>query len=298
MKVLIYGATGSQQFPVIEALKKKKAELYAATQSEANFSKLAEAGATPVKADLQDGKKIMEITKGMDAISFLIPVSIANPRDAWQFAKNAIDAAKECKVKMFVWNTSGYMLPVRIGNQAVDVKIDVKEYLENSGVPYTIIEPPVYAENLTAPFTINYIRNERKVAYPTPEQMPIGWIATQDVAAIVAEALYKPHLAGQSFKISGLENLKGNELAEKFSIGLGEKITFYAMPPKQFGEILKPFIGEEAAKGIEMFYQGMADADPYPVLFAPDMPAILKKLPVKMTPIEEWVKMNRQTFIV
>lgn len=166
MKVLIYGATGSQQFPVIEALKKKGAEVYGATQSETNFPRLAEAGSIPVKADMSDDKSIMEITKGMDAISFLIPVSISTPRDAWQFAKNVIDAAKACHVKLIVWNTSGYMLPVRIGNPAADIKIDVKEYFERSGVPYIIIEPPIYSENLSAPFTVQYLRNERKVAYP------------------------------------------------------------------------------------------------------------------------------------
>lgn len=296
-KVLVFGAAGSQQFHVIGATKNKGAEVFAATSSEKSFSRLQEAGATPVLADMADTERMKEITKGMDAVSFLIPASLPNPADGLQYAKNVIDAAKSNRVKLIVWNTSGYLAPVKTGIPMEDVKLDVKEYFENSGVPYVIIEPPIYAENLLAPYTTTYVKNERKVAYPTPEQMPIGWIASKDVGAIVAEALFKPELSGQSFQISGLDNLKGNDLAEKFSIGLGEKITYYAMPPKEFGDILKNFLPEEAADGIQQYYQSLADAKEYPPKFNPNMREVLEKLPVKMTPMEEWVKMNREIYI-
>ncbi len=297
MKVLVFGATGSQQFHVIGAAKRKGAEVYATTNSEANFSRLVEAGANPVKADLADADRMKEITKGIDTISFLIPFSLPNPLDGLKYAKNVIDAAKTNDVKLIVWNTSGYLLPAKIGVPGEDLKLDVKEYFEQSGVPYIIIEPPIYAENLLAPYTVNYVKNERKVAYPTPEQMPIGWISSKDVGALVAEALFKPELAGQSFQISGLDNLKGNDLAEKFSIGLGEKISYYAMLPKEFGDILRTVLQNEAVNGIQKYYQSLADANEYPPKYNPNMQKVLEKLPIKMTPMEEWVKMNREVFL-
>ena len=39
MKILVFGATGSQQFHVIGEAKNKGAEVYAVTSSEKNFSK-------------------------------------------------------------------------------------------------------------------------------------------------------------------------------------------------------------------------------------------------------------------
>jgi len=296
MKVLVFGATGSQQFPVIDAVKRKGAEMYAATSSEKNFPKLQAAGSIPVLADMADAERLKEISKGIDAISFLIPFSLHNPMNGLLYAKNVMDAAKANGVKNSVWNTSGYLLPAKVGIPGEDLKLDVKEYFEQSGVPYIIIEPPIYAENLLAPYTTNYVKNEQKVAYPTPEQMPIGWIASKDVGAIVAEALYKPELSGQSFKISGLENLKGNDLAQKFSIVLGKDISYYAMPPKEFGDILKGFMEQEAANSIQQYYQSLADAEEYPEKFVP-MQDVLKKLPVKMTLMEEWVKENREVFL-
>jgi uncharacterized protein YbjT (DUF2867 family) len=297
MKVLVFGATGSQQFHVIGEAKKKGAEVYAVTSSEKNFDKLKNAGAIPILGDMSDLEKMKEITKDIDTIALLIPVSLPNPADGFQLAKNVIDAGKANGVKMIVWNTSGFLAPQKLGIPMEDVKLDTKEYLENSGVPYVIIEPSIYAENLLAPYTTDYIKSERKVAYPTPENMSIGFIASRDVSAFVVEALYKPELSGQSFMVSGLDNLKGNDLAEKFSIGLGEKIDFYAMPPQEFGDKLSILVGEKSARGVQGYYEMLASLPVYPTKFNPNLKEVLEKLPVKMTPMEEWVKMHREIFI-
>lgn len=297
MKVLVFGATGSQQFQVIGEAKNKGAKVYAVTSSEKNFDKLEKAGAIPVLGDMSDAEKMKEIIKGIDTIALLIPVSLPNPADGFQLAKNVIDAGKANGVKMIVWNTSGYLSPQKLGIPMEDVKLDTKEYLENSGVPYVIIEPSIYAENLLAPYTTDYVKNERKVAYPTPENMPIGFIASRDVSAFVVEALYKPELSGESFMISGLDNLKGKDLAEKFSIGLGEKIDFYAMPPQEFGDKLSILVGEESARGVQGYYEMLASLPVYPTKFNPKLQEVLEKLPVKMTPMEDWVKMHIEIFI-
>lgn len=296
MKVLVYGASGSQQFPVIEALLNKGAEVYATTHTESNLPKLTQAGATALLADMSDANRLKEISKGVDAISLLVPFFLANPNDGFIYAKNAIDAAIANNVKLLVWNSSGFILPVKIGNPAMDIRIDIANYLKESRLPYIIVQPSVYAENLLGPWTAPFVINEKKVAYPTPEEMPVGWIATQDVAAFVAEAILKPELAGESFLVSGIENLTGNQLAKKFSIGLNQKISYYPMPPKEFGQILDSLFGAGAGKGAEELYQQIADTKQYPVMFSPNMSEVLEKLPVKMTSIEAWVGQHSQFF--
>jgi uncharacterized protein YbjT (DUF2867 family) len=281
----------------LAALARKGAQVYATTSSEAGVTKLAQAGATAVRANMADADRLRGITQGMDAVSLLIPVSLPNPTDGVQYAKNAIDAARQAGVKLLVWNTSGFLVPQKTGDPTIDGKQEIKAHLAASGVPYVIIEPSVYAENLLAPYTVNYIRQARQVAYPTLEEMPIGWITSHDVGALVAEALYHPELAGQSFRVSGLENLTGNALAACFTAGLGESMSYYAMPPREFGHILKTFIPEDAARGVEDFYQSMMNNRPFPVLSSDDMPSILAKLPVTMTPLEEWVRQHKIAFL-
>jgi uncharacterized protein YbjT (DUF2867 family) len=296
MKVLVYGAAGSQQFPVIKALLDKGAEVYATTHTETNLPKLTQAGATGLLADMSDANRLNEISKGIDAVSLLVPFFLANPNDGFTYAKNAIDAAIANNVKLLVWNSSGFILPVKIGNPAIDIRIDIANYLKESGLPHIIIQPSVYAENLLGPWTAPFVINENKVAYPTPEAMPVGWIATQDVAALVAAAIFKPELAGEHFLVSGIENLTGNELAKKFSIGLDQLISYFPMPPKDFGQILDSLFGAGAGKGAEDMYQQIADTKQYPVMFSPNMQEVLEKLPIKMTAMEDWVGQHSQFF--
>jgi len=297
MKILVFGATGSQQFNVIGEAKKKGAEVIAATSSENSFEKLAQAGATPVLANLADADKINEITNGVDAIAFMIPVSLPNPSEGFQYSKNVIDAAKANGVKKIVWNTSGWLETQKIGSPVDDVKLDVLDYLKNSGVDYVIIEPTIYMENMMGPFCAPFITNEKKLAYPTPEAMPIGWIASRDVSAFVVEAIYNENLKADSFKISGLENLKGNDLATAFSKGTGEEIVYYPQKPKEFGDILKPMVGEAGANSVAAYYEMLQNASEYPSKFNPQMNEILETLPVKMTSLAEWAKENKNYFI-
>lgn len=296
MKVLVYGAGGSQQFPVIKALIAKGAKVVATTHQAEKVEMLTNAGAEVVMANMADRERVEEITRGIEAISFLVPFFLVNPLDGLDYAKNVIDAAVKSKVKHLVWNTSGFILPFKIGNPSMDVRIDIAEYLKQSGLPHVIIQPSVYAENLLGPWTAPFVKTENTVKYPTPEEMPIGWIATDDVAALVAQAIYSPHLAGQSFQVSGIENLTGKQLAEKFTLGLKKKIQYTQMPPKDFGKILDGLFGEGAGKGAEAMYQEITDTKKYPLMHSSAMPEVLSKLPVKMTSIEDWVAGNSQSF--
>jgi uncharacterized protein YbjT (DUF2867 family) len=297
MKVLVYGAGGSQQFPVIKALTNKGANVVATTSQPEKVKMLQSAGAEAVVANMADRERLEEITEGIDAISFLVPFFLANPMNGLEYAQNVIDAASKNGVKLLVWNSSGFILPAKMGNPSLDVRIDIVEYLKSSGLPHIIIQPSVYAENLLGPWTAPYVKNEQLVTYPTPEEMPVGWIATNDVAALVAEAIYSPNLAGQSFQVSGIENLTGNQLAEKFSTGLNKPIHYRQMAPKDFRKILDGLFGEGAGKDAEAVYQEITDTKKYPVMHSSTMSEILKKLPVKMTSIEDWVAQNNKSFI-
>jgi uncharacterized protein YbjT (DUF2867 family) len=297
MRILVFGATGSQQYNVITEASKKGAEVIAATSTENSFKKLKEAGATPVLGDMSDAAGMLAITKGIDAIAFMIPVSMPNPLDGFVFAKNVIDAAKANGVKKLVWNTSGWLPDQKIGVPTEDIKLDVRDYLVNSGLEYVIIEPTIYMENMMGDFCAPFVMNEKKLAYPTPEAMPIGWIASRDVSAFVVEAIYNPDLKADTFQVSGLQNLRGNELAAHFSKGVDEEIVYYLQPAKDLEAILALSVGDAAAAAVASFYDGLQKAATYPSKFNPDMNKVLEKLPVKMTSLTEWARANKGFFV-
>lgn len=297
MKVLVYGAAGSQQFPLIGALIKKGIKVFATTHQKSHLKKLSDAGAIPILADMSDRERLLNISKDIDAVALLIPFFLSRPTDGLTFAKNAIDAAVANNIKLLVWNTSGFILPHKIGNPSIDYRIDVHNYLKKNQLPFITIQPSVYAENLLGPWTAPFVAREGKVAYPTPEEMPVGWIATSDVADFVAEALHRPDLAGNDFQISGLENLTGTELAQKFSIGLGKKVSYYHLPPADFGQILDGIFGAGAGKDATEMYTQIVKTKQFPVMYAETIFETLKKLPVRLTPMEVWVEKFRDAFM-
>jgi uncharacterized protein YbjT (DUF2867 family) len=294
LKVLVYGATGSQSAPVVHRLLKHGHQPYVVTRSAEKASALAEAGATMVIANMADRSRLVEISQGMDAVALLIPFFI-NPADAPQFGRNAIDAAKEAQVGLLVWNTSGPMPASRTGDPGIDVRLDTAEYLRASGVPAIILQPTAYMENLLGPWTAPFVRDHNQVAYPNKPEACIGWIAAADVAALMVAALERPELAGRSFAISGLENASGPELAAAFSAGLGRQIGYHALPPREFGAILDHLFGPGAGNAAADQYQRAWESGEYPVMYT-DMKPVLEALPVRMHTLREWVAEHAHAF--
>lgn len=293
MRVLVYGATGSQSSPIVWKLLEHGHEPLVVTRNPAKATEMQDAGAQIVQADMGDAQALRAASSGADAVALQIPFFLEDPTKATTFAQNAIDAAKSAGVKLIVWNTSGPMPPARSGNPGVDVRIDVVDMLRASGVPHIIIEPTGYMENLLGPWTAPAVVMENVLPYPNPEEARTAWIASQDVGAFVVAALERPELAGQHFKVSGLENVNGPELAEQFTRALGRPITYYAMEPEEFGAVLDKVFGPGAGAGAVVEYRKMRSNPP--VMFH-DMPPVLAQLPVEMTSLEAWVRQHRHAF--
>lgn len=286
MKVLVYGATGTQAKPVVHQLIAKGHEAVAFTRDAAKATALKEAGATVVEGDLLNYEEVLKANEGVEAIALLVPFFMQQPMEA---GLNAVKAAKNAGVKYVVWNTSGPLLPEKVGNPSYDARLDVHEALKESDIPYVILQPTVYAENLLGPWTAPFVKEQDKVAYPTPVDYSMGWLPATDMAKAVVAALENKELAGSNMMISGLETLDGTQLAASFTKGLGRKIDYYAMPPKEFGGIVDQVMGAGAGDEVAAQYQAIWDGHAKPV-FAVPMEDTLKKLNVEFTPLSEWVK--------
>lgn len=295
LKVLVYGATGSQAGAVPSYLLRAGHQPYVLTRTAPKAARHAGGGAIVVEGDMADANRLHELSKGMDAVALLIPF-FANPAGVADYGRRAIDAAKAAGVSLLVWNTSGVILPERTGNPSIDVRIDIRNYLLESGLPHIILQPSVYLENLLGPWTAPFVANEDRVAYPAPADMPISWIASDDVSALVVAALERPDLAGANWPVSGLANPTGPELAQAFTKGLGRDVAYYAMPPQDFGAILDQAFGPGAGTAAASEYQRMWDFPEQRPQFQADMVPVLEELHVPMTTISEWVARHKAAF--
>jgi uncharacterized protein YbjT (DUF2867 family) len=296
-KVLVYGATGSQAMPTVRHLIAAGHEAYAVTR-DANTPKcdpLRQLGATLVEADMGDLDSLRRASAGMDAVALMIPAFIPNPMDYPRYASNAIQAAQEAGVGLIVYNTGGAMADRPLNNPVYDLRLMIAGQLAQSGVPYIILQTPLYMENLLGPWTAPGVAMKNEVTYPHPPELRAGWIASDDVGKLVAAAVDHPELASRRIIVSGVEHPDGPELAAAFSQGLGRPITYREMPLDEFAGVMDKMFGPGAGQGAKAGYQFARDhADE--LAMTADMGPVLEALPVQMTTIAEWVAARRSAF--
>jgi uncharacterized protein YbjT (DUF2867 family) len=294
MKVLVYGGTGSQGGAVVHALLDGGHTPYVLSRDPQKVAKMFE-GAEGVEGDMGDKASLLAASEGMDAVSLMVPAFLPDPSLAPQYAHNAIDAAKQAEVGLIVYNTSGTVINQPTGNPMYDMRLQLIEYLDESGVPYITIEPTAYIENLLGPWTRPNVAQNDTLSYPVEADTPIGWIATRDVGALIAAALERPELANQRIPVSGVENLTGPELADRFSEGLGREISYYAMPLEEFGAALDEAFGPGAGEGGIQGYKFQRENSDLLTMWV-DMDPVLEKLPITMTSVVEWVTQHQPAF--
>ncbi|MFP4322017.1 MAG: SDR family oxidoreductase [Anaerolineales bacterium] len=295
MKVLVYGGTGSQGGAVVRNLLRQGHTPYILTRNPEKAADFVEAGAQTVNGDMEDKTSLVAASQGMDAVSLMVPAFIPDPTQAPVYAQNAIEAAKEAGVGHIVYNTSGTVINQPTGNPMYDMRLDLIGYLDQSGVPYITIEPTAYLENLLGPWTQPNIVKNDTLSYPVEEDTPLGWIATDDVGALMVAALERPELANRRIGVSGVENVTGPKLAARFSEGLGREITYYAMPLEEFGAALDEVFGPGAGEGGIQGYKFQRENKDLLTMWW-DMDDVLAQLPVQMTPIATWAAQHKAAF--
>jgi len=289
MKVLVYGATGTQAGPLIEHLQALGHTPHAVTRNSDSAADVEARGAVPLVADLADAERLDAITREVDAVAFLMPTFLDNPDDAAEFARHAIDAAVQADVGMFVWNASGAI------NES-ESKQAILEHLQRSDLPYAVFEPTTYMENWLGPWTAPSVREHDELTYPVLADRKIGWIASADACKLVAAALERPELSGKRYAISGVESPTGPELAVLFSSVLGQRISYRAMTPDEMGAVIDAAFGPGSGTNVaEMYRREQEDPNPPPKYH--NMAAVLADLPVRMSTIEEWVSLNKNAFV-
>jgi hypothetical protein len=137
-----------------------------------------------------------------------------------------------------------------------------------------------YLENLSAAWSAPQVR-EGTLAYPLPAAAPVPWLALDDLADAVAEALVAEDPPARQV-LAGPEALTGDQLADAVAAGTGHEVVYRTVSHTEYGDRMTPHVGEEAGRGIAGFY---APPPPgAPGLPAPD-PSLLR---TGRTTVREW----------
>jgi uncharacterized protein YbjT (DUF2867 family) len=147
--------------------------------------------------------------------------------DAVRWHRNAIDAARSAGVDLLVRSSiigAGDESPAEF----IDAHTQADRYLESSGVPYAILRPNLFLQNVPES-TIPGIDAAGNF-YANAGDARISMVDTRDVAAVAAVVLTQPGHTAAHYDITGPEALSYGDVATRLSAALQRDITYVAAP--------------------------------------------------------------------
>jgi uncharacterized protein YbjT (DUF2867 family) len=112
----------------------------------------------------------------------------------------------------------------------------LERYIENSGVPYTIVRPNWYMQNFVS-FLLPAIKQQGSI-YLTAGNEKTSFIDTRDAAAVASVILTEPGHMGKAYNVTGPRALSYAEAAETLSKVSGRPIQYVDMPEDTMREAL------------------------------------------------------------
>jgi uncharacterized protein YbjT (DUF2867 family) len=211
--ILIVGITGMLGYQIADAVLKKsavtvKALVRSGNSKQAQLNDLKNRGVILIEGDLFDLASLMRACEGVDTIISAVKGGQAESSEesvvlAGQL--NLLEAAKSCGVKRFI--PSDYSVDyfkLEIGdNYNLDLRKQVTQAIQRSGVGYTLILNGVLTEILLSPF-LNVVNFETKqFSYWGDGDTQFDATTIADVARYTAEAALDPALHNQVLKVAG-----------------------------------------------------------------------------------------------
>jgi uncharacterized protein YbjT (DUF2867 family) len=290
-RILVVGAAGAQGQAVLrEALRSEAGHVVGLTRNADEHAAVERAGAASVNGDLDDASSLDGALQGIDQLLLTLPLEY-DVRRAVAQGVNILDAAKRSGVGKIVFNTSARFPEDSTPVPAFEIKRAVAHHLRGLGVPYVVVRPTFYLENLLGPWTLPGMLakgGDAVLAYPLPAMLAAHWTHHGDLARVMVAALRTAVADGSVLDIAGPERTDGQALADRFAARVGHPIRYVPIPSKAFEASLAQALGPEAAAGVAALYR-WTEENSSTGLFRYD-PAAWAQLHLEPTPVDEWVQ--------
>lgn len=284
MHVAVFGATGKTGSAVARKLLARDHDVRAIVRDPGRATELADGGAQLCVCEVNDPQDVYAAVAGAVGVYYCSPVPIGYERPfeverVW--AGNVIEASAAAGVKHLVLLSA--MGPESApGIELIEAKRAVEHALRKSGVPFTILRPSMFMDNIAA-FLPEALR-AAGLHWPFAASASLQPVAANDIAEIAVRAL-EAGAQDQSFDVVGPETLTLPQMAATLGKALGFAIAYTEISDDVFAEQVGPLMGSvEVARAVAGAYRqwekggsGVAD------------PAVLEDaFGVSLTPFEDF----------
>lgn len=214
--ILITGASGNVGGAVLTAVL-KQGEAVTGNYRNTEDARSAPQGAKVAIADFADKASLRRALVDVDAL-FLVCSPVPQ---LFELESNVIDVAKETGVGHLVLNSSAGA--GRWDKSFPKWHTQAEEKLKRSGVPFSILRPNSFMENILA-FYAPTIRTQ-DAFYAAMRESRVSFVAVEDIATSAARLL-KSKAENRVHEINGPEAVTYNELAERITRVSGRPIRY------------------------------------------------------------------------
>lgn len=221
-----------------------------------------------VQGSTDDENILSQALEGAESLFWVVPPSFRENNDTeyyLRFTRPACRALKSQHVKRVVGVSGlGRGLPMDAGPVTASFAKD--EEIERTGVDYRALWCPGFMENMLD--QVEPIKHQGMFFLPSPPDVKIPFVATQDIAAIAAKLLLDKSWTGQGgFAVLGPEDLSYNDVAAIMTEVLAKPIGFQQIPRDAYkAQLIKLGANEVFAQGLVDMYaakgNGLDNAQP------------------------------------
>lgn len=191
----------------------------------------------------------------VDALIITLPQD-HRPGAMTAFVDHWIEAAVAGTVGRIILNIGGTPGPATANPFFGDLHA-AQERVTGSGLPYVILQPTVYLDNLTAPWATEALA-AGTIAYPAASEAEVSWMSHRTLGAWVA-AVAAGAADGQVLAIGGPVALTGKQLAAEVSSVLGRNVQYAPIAPADFAQGMNAAMGAPAGDRLASIYTWLAD---------------------------------------
>ncbi|MGB7327915.1 MAG: NmrA family NAD(P)-binding protein [Rubripirellula sp.] len=176
MKILVYGANGSQTGAGTQILMDRGHEIRVLIRSEEKAQAWKDKGAEVAIGHMDDLNSLVSASEGCDAIFLLIPTFRDTNEEGIGYGVNAIKAAKSAGISKVIWNTAGPVAPEGSEQAATDPGANVVKQMNAEGMTFLGLQPTFYMENFLGPWTLGRLQKDDVFTYPIPANFKANWV--------------------------------------------------------------------------------------------------------------------------
>jgi uncharacterized protein YbjT (DUF2867 family) len=207
MTILITGPSGAVGLPVIRHLVRRGARVRALTSKQASADNLKSLGVAEII--IGDFANDADVTRAMQGVASVMHIPPRFREDEAEIGLRVLKAAQAAKVDHFVVCSVFHPQLRQLAHHRN--KLLVEEAVIESGLPFSIIQPAMFMQNLRIEWPAIKERGVYQRAYSTSQKMTL--IDTEDLGEASARILTEQQYRGGTFELSSADSLTNDEMA-------------------------------------------------------------------------------------